>query len=625
MSQLVSLRTVLRLLGSGLLLLGLGACSNGDGGTGLDADPEITLALGLSATDVLPGESVQVEGTLVRSEGYTGLVVMSVADEPPGVSVSIQDEVTSGLVTTAVIVLEVGTGVAPGTYPLTVRATGSGVEESTAVFTLTVSPLPGFQLTLPQTSLEVDLGNEGQVDVDIVRTNFSGPISLTLEGPDPAPPAGSAPARGPLPQGVTGTFSPNPITGDQTTLLVEVGGGVTPGTYALTIRGTAEGAENRTATLSLTVNDGPLNLTMDPVEIAVGGSHACTIDDQGAAFCWGSDSHGQVGDDPDLLTEFTPSPVAGGHAFAALANGFGATYSCALDQGGDAFCWGSNNFGQLGDGAFTGSAANPAPVAVAGGFTFVSLTAGLATTCGLTGTGTAYCWGSDSDTQLGDGPVIAARALPNPVAGGLTFTQLSVGERHVCGLDPHGAAYCWGADDTGQLGNGQPLLPAHTPTAVTGGPSFTRIAAGGAHTCALDPIGLAYCWGQDSLAEQLGDGVGATDQVVPVQVTGSRLYVDIVAGTAHTCALTSTRDVYCWGDDSDGQLGNDGVLDNDQWDPVRVSGGHKFRSISAGGNTTCGVTSSDQVFCWGDDGVEQVGNGPGATDQAVPVQIFLPS
>src|SRR5207244_347176 len=134
----------------------------------------------------------------------------------------------------------------------------------------------------------------------------------------------------------------------------------------------------------------------------------------------------------------------------------GAYHSCGLAANGAAYCWGNGTYGQRGDGT---KASGLAPVAVGGGPTLSAISVGAIHTCGLTAAGAAYCWGNNSAGQLGIGPlspnVCSAEPCstsPVAVSGGLTFTALSVGYWHACGLTSSGAAYCWGDNDGGQLG-----------------------------------------------------------------------------------------------------------------------------------------------------------------------------
>jgi alpha-tubulin suppressor-like RCC1 family protein len=253
-------------------------------------------------------------------------------------------------------------------------------------------------------------------------------------------------------------------------------------------------------------------------DLATGGWTTGGLTSGGAAYMWGLNDYGQLGNG---TTTNTPSPVAvsGGLSFRALTTGTSRSHTCGLTSAGSAYCWGANSSGQLGNGSTTDGST---PVAVAGGLAFTALAAGGRSgtsqghTCGLTSSGAAYCWGDNSSGQLGDGST-TNRSAPIPVSGGLSFSALAAGMFHTCGLTSAGAAYCWGDNSSGQLGDGS-TTSRSTPIPVSGGLSFSAIIAGSLHSCALTSAGAAYCWGWNFYG-QLGDGSTA-DSSVPVRVVG---------------------------------------------------------------------------------------------------------
>ena len=206
------------------------------------------------------------------------------------------------------------------------------------------------------------------------------------------------------------------------------------------------------------------------------------------------------------------------------------------------------------------------------GVTFASLVAGTHHTCALGSDNKAYCWGYGSSGQLGNGGT-SQKTVPTAVSlpAGVTFTGLAAGSVHTCALGSNGKAYCWGNGGSGRLGNGAATNQS-TPTAVSlpAGVTFSGLAAGNLHTCALGSDSKAYCWGNGG-SGQLGNGA-ATNQSTPTAVSlpaGVTSFSGLAAGNVHTCALGSDSKAYCWGSGGSGQLGN-GATTN-QLTPVPVS------------------------------------------------------
>jgi len=270
--------------------------------------------------------------------------------------------------------------------------------------------------------------------------------------------------------------------------------------------------------------------------------NTCAVATSGAGYCWGgfpADSADSAGDRADVFTN-TPSALPGGLPFTAISAGW--QHDCGLTPGGAAYCWGSNLNGMLGNG---NTSASPAPVAVVGGLTFKAVSAGIYHTCGLTTAGAAYCWGDNYDGALGNGTSnVYINSGPVPVSGGLIFQAVGAGWEHSCGLTTVGAAYCWGINVDGELGTGDTRSSA-VAVPVTGGLTFAALSVGGYHECALAQVGAAYCWGDNTYGE-LGNGTTFAS-LAPSAVSGGLTFVSISAGDGATCGLTTGGAAYCWG------------------------------------------------------------------------------
>ena len=341
--------------------------------------------------------------------------------------------------------------------------------------------------------------------------------------------------------------------------------------------------------------------------LAAGGNHTCAIEN-GELKCWGENKAGQLGDGTfeDRIVP-TKAVVFSGSAVSVAA---GYLHTCVVTDAGEVVCWGDNWAGQL------GNLANPINDmgGKMGGFQAVE--AGGAHTCALTGSGGIRCWGGNKLGALGDGTnenrqtpvdVIGLTSGVQAFAAGMDFSCAVTGNR----------AKCWGADDSGQLGNGS-YESTNQPVDVDGlGAGVIGVAAGFFHACAITKTGEVWCWGENTAGE-LGNGTIAGSPV-PVKVSGLEDAVAIVVGGSHTCALTKAGGVKCWGDNSHGQLG-DGTIDGKDI-PVDVTGlTGGVTALAAGASHTCALLRSGVVECWGLNGNGQLGDGT-TMDRNTPVQI----
>ena len=252
------------------------------------------------------------------------------------------------------------------------------------------------------------------------------------------------------------------------------------------------------------------------VSIDAGTSSSCGVTSAGVAYCWGSAALGSDASTPRGTPVAVDAPA--GVTFASIS--VGEEHACAVTTSGTAYCWGSNAQGQLGNPASGGSSLTPVAVAAPAGVTFVSISAGTSHTCAITPSGAAYCWGEGGYGQLGNGS-FDNQSLPQLVSapGGRSFASISAGRRHTCAIASTGAAYCWGEGAERQIGNGGSSNYS-TPVAVTAPPGakFVAIAAGRSHTCATTAAGAAYCWGTNNSGE-IGNGSSNFYQTTPGAVS----------------------------------------------------------------------------------------------------------
>jgi alpha-tubulin suppressor-like RCC1 family protein len=303
----------------------------------------------------------------------------------------------------------------------------------------------------------------------------------------------------------------------------------------------------------------PVAGDVEAVTVAAGLAHSCAIARDGALFCWGRGSAGQLG--PNHLID-TPAPTPIALASGAGSVAAGDMHTCAALTDGSAWCWGDNTDGQLGDGTTTDRAA-PGPVQSPAGATIDAVTAGGGHTCALAG-GDILCWGRGAEGQVGDGAG-AARAVPVGVTLGTSAappkaSAVAAGADHSCALAADGGVWSWGDNADGQLGTGSPTV-VDLPTAVTSlAPGALGVAAGAAHTCAINDDATVSCWGANDDG-QLGTGHPSSSPVfAPTLVQGLADVAQLGAGGAHTCARRHDGSVWCWGANDAGQLGEEDAL-----------------------------------------------------------------
>lgn len=352
--------------------------------------------------------------------------------------------------------------------------------------------------------------------------------------------------------------------------------------------------------------------------IVAGGSYSCGLSMAGEAFCWGG--VGGYFDPMPLQDSVAPNSavpvrVPGGRRFIDIA--VAELSFCALDSQRLAYCWGANLRGEVGDGSHL---AKLGPSPVSGGFQWRMLAAGGAHVCGISLGGQTYCWGNQFRGALGNGQIaIGTNPQPVAVSGGLTFGSVYAGTGTSCGLTLHDDAYCWGVNDHGKLGDGEPAGPnkaSAVPIRVVGGHRFASLSLGGDHVCGITRDARAYCWGWNRYG-QLGNGT-TSHASSPIELAGDLRWASLAVGEFHTCGLTTERALYCWGNNERGQFGN-GTTDNAPT-PQLVAPAGSYISVTAGARHTCGLTAIGTAYCWGRGDFGQLGNGVMA-DSARPTRV----
>ncbi|HTY96459.1 MAG TPA: hypothetical protein VMB91_05420 [Solirubrobacteraceae bacterium] len=424
--------------------------------------------------------------------------------------------------------------------------------------------------------------------------------------------------------------SPTPEVDRELTLPANTG--TTPVNYVLTL--TADGYTGKKASATAVVTVRPSGPTNGGVKaVAAGGRHTCALLSSGHIDCWGDNTYGQLGVGKLPHLSDTPLEVKG------ISNAIQVTaterQTCALLSTGHIDCWGENDFGELGDGTQTASAA---PVEVAGITDATQVTNGPDHACAVLSGGHVDCWGGNGG-QLGigtsEGPeTCVVKAVEGPcsktpveVPGITDAIGVAAGAEHTCVLLATGQVDCWGRNGYGQLGTGTDTGPEKceggefgycytAPVEVMGVSGAVELSAGSAHSCVLLAAGNIDCWGEDHDGE-LGNGI-ETPFEPAVEVQGISEAAQVVAGGRHTCALLSSGHIECWGAANFG----DGVeFQEESLTPVEPKELTNVTQVAANLWHTCALQTDGDVDCWGEDKYGELGDGTTKRDEITPVEV----
>jgi alpha-tubulin suppressor-like RCC1 family protein len=313
------------------------------------------------------------------------------------------------------------------------------------------------------------------------------------------------------------------------------------------------------------------------IDIVVGAFHSCAIDDDDALWCWGDNRSGQIGDNETMV--LTPKQLGDSqHGWVRAAAGSNVT--CGIRSGGSIWCWPG-----------IGDVNKPSRVRLGGKAALVST--GMDHTCALKDDGTLWCWGASR--MPGEKKVLD----PTPMQIPGSWKDVSVGGGHTCAVASDTALWCWGLDAFGQIGD-RKINNAAGLSLVSG--KWESVSSGDSHTCAVDTNSGLWCWGSNEFG-QLGSGDQlSSDHPRNIDNPAGAGWVDVSAGYLHTCAVDDAGDIWCWGLNSDGQLGDGTFISRSA--PVRVAPPEgKWRFVTAGYQYTCGIDDQNSLYCWGWSGV----------------------
>lgn len=283
--------------------------------------------------------------------------------------------------------------------------------------------------------------------------------------------------------------------------------------------------------------------------------------------------------------------------------------SCNLKSDGEAYCWGSDSSNALGNSATYVNHATPNQIDSDEG-PWLMMSKGGFFTCVLKYDGTIWCWGANGDGHIGAGTGLGSMvAVATQVSNPGPWSQMSSGRHHTCAIKADdGEMWCWGNDQLGALGNGSTETEdKYDPVPITESGPWIMVGAGGYFTCAIKADGTAWCWGSGYLRTLGNGGSSNTDDAVQVSDAGPWIHID--GGESHTCAVKADHTGWCWGTGSSGQLGDGNGAYTGSSVPVEVASSLKYQKIAAGGNSSCGLTVAGEIYCWGAQDHGQLGNG----------------
>lgn len=343
--------------------------------------------------------------------------------------------------------------------------------------------------------------------------------------------------------------------------------------------------------------------------LTAGAGHTCVIADAGETYCWGSNVYGQLGDGTQTDRDGPVRATALSVQATAIVAGW--NHTCVITPAGGAQCWGLNQFGQLGDGSTTETDVAVDVVGLSSGVQAIA--GGRRHGCALLQSGSMQCWGANDYGQLGTGDT-AASLVPVTVSDlGNSVIGIAAGEYSTCAILSGGAAKCWGRNDAGQLGNGtraNTLVP--TPvTGLAGGVAEVSIHSYGA--CARLQTGAVKCWGY-----YLGNGDPDIDSDIPVDVLSVNEASSVQVGYLHRCVRMTSGAVACWGEGRSGEIGDGALVD--RWAPTPVAQLAGAVEVVAGLSHSCALIGSGEVRCWGNGSSGQLGHGRPAK-RSVPVDV----
>ncbi len=356
--------------------------------------------------------------------------------------------------------------------------------------------------------------------------------------------------------------------------------------------------------------------------IAAGSNFSMAIKSDGTLWTWGGNASGQLGNGT-TTTGTSPAQITSSSTFASVAAG--SDFALAIDSSRALWAWGDNGSGQFGNDA-TGST-NSTPTEVSTGPTttnsttptWMTVAAGTGFAVAIASDGTLWTWGANGSGQLGNGTTTSSLTPIQPTGTtGSTWTAVAAGSDFVLAIDSNGALWAWGDNGSGQFGNGT-TTTSSTPARVATSYTWTAVAAGSSFAVALQSGGSLWTWGANTNG-QLGNGTTTVSTVnySPVQIASGMTFTSVAAGSNFAFAIDSNSALWSWGYNASGQLGIGSTTDSDT--PTQISSSETWTAVAAGSNFAIAVASDGSIWAWGDNSSYELGDGTN-TNQTAPEEI----
>lgn len=346
------------------------------------------------------------------------------------------------------------------------------------------------------------------------------------------------------------------------------------------------------------------------LSMSASAGHTCAADDQQRLWCWGDNTVGQLAADPPIVAK--PLVVATGGWIDVATGGLALGHTCAIHSRGSLWCWGDNSRGQLGLGP---AELRPfvSRITEVNKDAWSQVSAGGLMTCAVRVDGTLWCWGAGDDGRLG---VDGDSQVPRIVGTDRDWQSVSAGAAHACATKQDNTLWCWGSNANGRLGRSDVAAGASSARPGVVGTSYSMVSAGRHHTCGIRLDKTLWCWGRDAEGQL---GIQSSDnQFMPKQVGVA--FVNVSAGGAHTCAVSQGGSLFCWGKNDQGQLGL-GAVSAGVNVPSPVGPQRRWLTVIAGGEHSCAMADDGTLWCWGAGDKAQTGLGPAAV--AAPTLLPL--